>query len=105
MANKLKPRQKSIVEFIEVNGSATPRQIRSLLLCDIREANDRLNRLKRAGIVKNTGKYRRPEYRLVQRWQTKMKTPACPAARSVTDICRENWQGYQIHKIFGSARV
>ena len=24
---------------------------------------------------------------------------------TICDECRQNWQGYQIHKIFGSARV
>ncbi len=23
---------------------------------------------------------------------------------SITDVCRQNWQGYQIHKIIGSGR-
>lgn len=106
MANTLKPKQKAIVEFIEANGLATPRQIRTLLSCDIREATDRLNRLRRAGIVKNIGKPRHPEYRLVQRWRTKVKAPVYPAqVQAVTDVCRENWQGYQVHKIFGSARA
>ncbi len=107
MSNRLKPKQKAIVEFIEANGPATPRQIRKLLGCDIREAYDRLKRLRMAGIVKNIGKPKHPEYQLVQRWQEKIKQPKQQrtAAPSVADICRQNWQGYKIHKIFGSARA
>lgn len=122
MSNRLKPKQKAIVEFIEVNGPATPRQIRKLLGCDIREAYDRLKRLRMAGIVKNIGKPKHPEYQLMQRWQEKIKrtrpAPAAakakppaeavqpaPAAPSIADVCRQNWQGYKIHKIFGSARA
>jgi len=124
MCNRLKPRQKDIVEFIEANGPATPRQIRKLLGCDIREAYDRLKRLRMAGIVKNIGKPKHPEYQLVQRWQEKITrtrpAPAAPAAKvkpsaeavqpapagpSIADVCRQNWQGYEIHKIFGSARA
>lgn len=124
MCNRLKPKQKAIVEFIEANGPVTPRQIRKLLGCDIREAYDRLKRLRMAGIVKNIGKPKHPEYQMVQRWQEKITrtrpAPAAPAAKvkpsaegvqppppapSIADICRQNWQGYKIHKIFGSARV
>lgn len=107
MSNRLKPKQKAIVEFIAANGTATPRQIRKLLTCDIREAYDRLKRLGMAGIVKNIGKPKHPEYQLVQRWQAKIKQPKPQrsAAPSVADVCRQNWQGYEIHKIFGSARA
>ncbi|WP_336852805.1 hypothetical protein [Pseudescherichia vulneris] len=124
MCNRLKPKQKAIVEFIETNGPVTPRQIRTLLGCDIREAYDRLKRLGMAGIVKNIGKPKHPEYQLVQRWQEKIKrtrpAPAAPASKakppakavqpapaapSIADVCRQNWQGYKIHKIWGSARA
>lgn len=123
MCNRLKPKQKAIVDFIEVNGPATPRQIRKLLGCDIREAYDRLKRLRMAGIVKNIGKPKHPEYQLLQRWQEKITrtrpAPAAPAVKakppakaapapsgpSIADVCRQNWQGYEIHKIFGSARA
>ncbi|WP_238084487.1 hypothetical protein [Pseudescherichia vulneris] len=124
MSNRLKPKQKAIVEFIAANGPATPRQIRKLLGCDIREAYDRLKRLRMAGIVKNIGKPKHPEYQLLQRWQEKVTgirpAPAAPAAKakppakteqpvsatpSIADVCRQNWQGYEIHKIFGSARA
>ncbi|POU03503.1 hypothetical protein C3369_06660 [Escherichia sp. ESNIH1] len=107
MSNRLKPKQKAIIEFIEANGTATPRQIRKLLACDIREAYDRLKRLGMAGIIKNIGKPKHPEYQLVQRWQAKIKQskPTKQAAPSVAEVCRQNWQGYEIHKIFGSARA
>ncbi|POT99533.1 hypothetical protein C3369_16435 [Escherichia sp. ESNIH1] len=121
MCNRLKPKQKTIVDFIETNGPATPRQIRKLLGCDIREAYDRLKRLRMAGLVKNIGKPQHPEYELVQCWQEKIKgfkpAPAAkakplskavqpaPAGPSIADVCRQNWQGYKIHKIFGSARA
>lgn len=108
MNYSLKPTQMQIVKFIAENGQATPRQICSLLGCDSREANDRLNCLRKSGIVKNTGKYRQPEYQLVQRWEAKVK-PAKPArqpaaTRTIAEVCREQWQGYAIHRIFGSAR-
>lgn len=93
----LKPTQMKFVEFIAANGQVTPRQICSLLGCDSREAIDRLNCLRKSGIVKNVGKFRQPEYQLVQRWQAKVK-PAKPSRqpdkhRTIADICREQWQG------------
>lgn len=109
MNYSLKPTQMQIVEFIAANGQATPRQICTLLSCNSREANDRLNGLRKSGIVKNVGKFRQPEYRLLQNWRSKVK-PAKPARQpaekiTIADICRQHWQGYAIHRIFGSARV
>ncbi|XUV82745.1 winged helix-turn-helix transcriptional regulator [Enterobacter sp. TMH.L2] len=103
----LKPTQMQIIEFIKKNGPTTPRQIRTLLGCDIREASDRLKRLRTSGIVKNIGQPHRPEYKLKHRCQDKIK-PAKPPrqigqAQKIADECRRNWQGYGIHKIFGSA--
>lgn len=106
MNYSLKPTQMLIVEFIAKNGQATPRQICSLLGCDSREANDRLKRLCASGIVKNIGKTRQPEYRLLQNWRSKVK-PAKPARqpaeqRTIAEVCRQQWQGYVIHRIFGA---
>ncbi|MDK1180156.1 hypothetical protein QMT03_07270 [Cronobacter sakazakii] len=106
MAYTLKPKQLAIVNFIEEHGVATPRQICRLLSCNSREANDRLRHLRIAGIIKNTGKPRHPEYRLVQRWRQKLlQTSHRCAAPAITELCRKNWQGYQIHKIIGRAEV
>ena len=56
MNYSLKPTQMQIVAFIAANGQATPRQICTLSGCDSRGANNRLNGLRKSGIVKNTGK-------------------------------------------------
>lgn len=101
----LKPEQSAIVDFLAREKSISTRQVRSLLGCDIKEAYDRLKRLAMAGIVKNVGKPRHPEYRLTHRWRARVTPAACPPAPQTTaDVCREKWQGYQIHRIFGSAR-
>ncbi|WP_317179164.1 hypothetical protein [Lelliottia amnigena] len=31
--------------------------------------------------------------------------PVVSHTPQIAEVCRQNWQGYQIHKIFGSARV
>nr|DAP67517.1 MAG TPA: multiple antibiotic resistance protein MarR/DNA family protein, HTH motif.67A [Caudoviricetes sp.] len=101
----LKPKQRAIVEFLVREKSISTRQVRSLLGCDIKEAYDRLKRLALAGIVKNVGKPHHPEYRLTHRWRSRVAPVACPPApQTVAQICREKWQGYQIHRIFGSAQ-
>lgn len=48
-----------------------------------------------AGKVKPPVKAKRP---------AKAAQPA-PSGPSIADVCRQNWQGYEIHKIFGSARA
>lgn len=101
----LKPKQQTIVDYLTVKKIATPRIVRSLLSCDIKEAYDRLKRLSMAGITKNVGKRRKPEYRLVFGWEKRIKpAPIVHEVESVADVCRENWKGYHVHKIFGSAK-
>lgn len=101
----LKPEQRAIVDFLARDKLISTRQVRSLLGCDIKEAYDRLKRLALAGIVKNVGKPRHPEYRLTHRWRARVTLAACRSAPpTAADICRKKWQGYQIHKIFGSAQ-
>lgn len=67
-----------------------------------------IGRLLRIGVVVKAGTPHHPQYRLKQRWQAKIDQPKPakpqPTTPSVTQVCREQWQGYRIHKIFGSAR-
>lgn len=101
----LKPKQQAIVDLLTVKKTATPRMVRSLLSCDIKEAYDRLKRLSMAGITKNVGKRHKPEYRLVFDWKKRIKPePLVRVIKPIADVCRENWQGYQVHKIIGSAQ-
>ncbi|MCK6677644.1 hypothetical protein [Enterobacter asburiae] len=101
----LKPKQQAIVDFLTVSKKATPQMVRQLLSCDIKEAYDRLKRLAISGITENVGQKYRPEYSLVCDWETRIKpAPVERVVKPVAKVCRENWQGYQIHKIFGSAQ-
>lgn len=87
----LKPEQRAIIEFLAREKSVSTRQVRSLLGCDIKEAYDRLKRLALAGIVKNVGKPRHPEYRLTHRWRSRVVPAALPPVpRTTADICRQN---------------
>ncbi|WP_437889326.1 hypothetical protein [Phytobacter sp. V91] len=101
----LKPKQQAIVDFMAAQKTVSPRQVRRLLACDIKEAYDRLKRLAMAGIARNVGKKRQPEYCLIFGWEKRIKpAPVVRVVKPVAQVCRENWQGYQIHKIIGSAQ-
>ncbi|WP_312330287.1 hypothetical protein [Atlantibacter hermannii] len=101
--------QIAIITFLEQEKTATPRRLERRLGWTNKHTHAILGRLVRLGIVKNIGKPAHPEYRLVQRWQAKVSSPRAykskPAAPSVASVCRQNWQGYHLHKIFGSARA
>nr|WP_318382710.1 hypothetical protein [uncultured Enterobacter sp.] len=101
--------QLAIIGFLELNKLATPLQLERHFAWSNKHAHAILGRLKRLGIIKNIGKPSHPQYRLVQRWQAKIKQPKPriepPRVPAVTEVCRANWQGYHIHKIFGSTRA
>lgn len=100
--------QLAVIEFLKENPMATARKIERCMGWSNRHTHQILSSLKRRGFIKNVGKPRNPEFRLVQRWQLKMKIktkkPVChkPSWPAITELCRQHWQGYSIHKIFGS---
>lgn len=101
-------KQQAVISFLLDNKTATARQIAKVLGRDSKAAWNIIAYMLRAGRIKRCGPERYPEYRLAPRWQEKVKQPkrpkAKPAPQPVTQICRQNWQGYNVHKIFGSAR-
>lgn len=102
-----------IVHYLKAHPTITPRQVKRLLGCDCRKANDLLNYLHQRGVVANVGKHRNPEYRLKHNGELKIQplrekaeqASSCAQVNVITDICRQNWTGYQIHKIFERART
>lgn len=100
--------QQKVISFLQENKRATARQLAKVLDRDSTGAWNVLMHLLRKGIIKRCGSDAFPEMRLVQGWESKIcrrKTPRRlkQAKPTVTDVCRQNWQGYEIHKIFGSA--
>ncbi|AMR39294.1 hypothetical protein LG71_26485 [Pluralibacter gergoviae] len=98
-----------IVNAMQERGEITPREVKALVDCDCKKANRLLEHLVRAGVVSNVGRLYHPVYRL-RRGDINLK-PIKPAAEkprrqrvSITEQCRQSWQGYQVHKIFGSAK-
>ncbi|WP_285127757.1 hypothetical protein [Leclercia adecarboxylata] len=84
----------------------TPRQVRQLLGCDSKKACRLLEHLVSAGAVKNIGQRRHPVYVMQPGGEMRIKPlPVMRHKPSIADVCRQNWQGYQIHKIIGSARI
>lgn len=101
----------TIVDALRERGEITPSEVCVLLGCDCKKAHHLLGHLVRAGVVTNVGKRYHPSYQL-QRGEVNLKPvkPCSPAVvrqacqrASITEQCRQHWQGYQIHKIFGSA--
>lgn len=102
----------AIVEALRERGEIAPREVCALLGCDCKKANHLLGHLLRAGVIANVGRPYHPIYQL-RRGEINLK-PVKPASvrqvrarqsASITEQCRQQWQGYQIHKIFGSAGV
>jgi len=122
-----------IVDYLRENQTITPRQVQSLLGCDCKKAHNLLLHLIRRSVVLRAGEPHHPVFTLVPGGELNIKrpkpaappapakpaAPAAPAAKakppaktskapagpSIADVCRQNWQGYEIHKIFGSART
>jgi hypothetical protein len=99
----------TIIRAIQCGKEITPRQVCRLLECDSKKANRLLEHLVRAGAVKNVGQRRHPLFvmqpggeRCIKPLQVELVNRHQP---SITDVCRQNWQGYQVHKIFGSERA
>lgn len=103
----------ALIGHLKASPVITPRQAKKLLRCTSRKSNDLLRYLEQKGAVVNIGKPRHPEYRLKHNGEQKIQplpiksetTSVCEQANAVTDICRQNWAGYQIHKVFGSTRA
>ena len=99
----------TIIRAIQRSGEITPRKVCQLLNCDSKKASRMLEHLASVGAVKNVGLVRHPVFVMLPGGEARIKPlPVEPVARqrpSITDVCRQNWQGYQVHKIFGSARA
>lgn len=97
-----------IIDHLKTSKTVTPRQVQSLLGCDCKKSNRLLAYLLAQRVVANIGKPHYPEYRLCSNGENKIQPLKAekPAVKthSTADACRQNWQGYQIHKIWGSAR-
>lgn len=95
----------TIIRAIQHGGEITPRQVRRLLGCDSKKACRLLEHLVAAGAVKNNGQRHHPVYVMQPGGETRIKPMPVERLRpSIADVCRQNWQGYQIHKIIGIGR-
>lgn len=115
----------AIVDYLREYQNITPRQVQALLGCHCKKAHNLLLHLTRRSVVRRTGEPHHPVFTLVPGGELNIKrpkpaAPPAPAAKakppakavtpapsgpSIADVCRQNWQGYKIHKIFGSARA
>lgn len=99
----------TIIRAIQSGGEITPRQVCRLLDCDSKKACRMLEHLVSAGAVKNIGQPRHSVFVMQPGGEKRIKPLQVVLVErqqpSITNVCRQNWQGYQVHKIFGSARV
>ena len=96
----------AIIHAIQRSGEITPRQVRQLLCCDSKKACRLLEHLVSVGAVKNIGQRRHPVYVMQPGGETRIKPiPVARKKPGIAEVCRQNCQGYQIHKIIGSARA
>ncbi|EPC0967100.1 hypothetical protein [Enterobacter ludwigii] len=96
----------TIIRAIQRSGEITPRQVRALLGCNSKKACRLLEHLVAVGALKNIGQPRHPVFVLQPSGVQRIKpVPVERQKRSVVEACRQNWQGYQIHKIIGSTRA
>lgn len=121
----------AIVDYLREHQTITPRQVQALLGCDCKKSHNLLLHLILRSVVLHTGESHHPIFTLLPGGEANIKrpkpairpapaAPAAPAAKakppakaeqpvpaapSIADVCRQNWQGYEIHKIFGSART
>lgn len=102
-----------IVDYLRENQTVTPRQVQTLLGCECKKAHNLLLHLIRRSVVLRNGEPNHPIFTLLPGGEANIKrpkpaalpAPVKPVAPSVADVCRQNWHGYYIHKIFGSTRA
>lgn len=95
--------QWEIVDFLKRNGAVTPRQVRRLLDCKTKKAHELLRYLVTRGVVTNTGRPRRPEYRLRHNGEQRLrplKVAPAPAAH-VSYECRRSAAMRRILSVYG----
>lgn len=98
--------QLAVIACLEKQGAISARRIEKLMEWDNKHTHNILGRLVRIGIIRKTGKQGRPEYQLTACWKSKPTRERSELfaveINIVCEECRQNWQGYQVHKIFGS---
>lgn len=96
----------TIIRTIQCNGKITPRDVSRLLNYDSKKAYRLLEHLVSVGAVRNVGRPRHPVFIMEAGGETRIKPLREKQHQpNVAEICRQNWQGYQIHKIFGSTSI
>ena len=106
-------RQLAVIDYLKSNQGTSVRRVQRVMGWGSKEAHNIVGRLVKLGIVKKV-KHKSPTaLYLSAGWKAKIaaKPPAKPPAKAaavsnpVAQECRSNWHGYNIHKIFGSAKT
>lgn len=101
--------QQKVIAFLQEHKTATGRQLATVLGRSNKSTWNILMHLLRREIITHDATGDRKVLQLTLGWESKVyhrKTvKRCkPVAPAITDICRQNWQGYKVHQVFGSAK-
>jgi len=99
--------QQKVIAFLLEHKTASARQLAKVLGRDSMSAWKILAYMLRRGIITRTEQHK--ELTLTRNWESKVfrpkaSTPKNSERPSITEVCRQNWQGHKIHQIFGSAK-
>lgn len=101
--------QQKIIAFLQEHKTASARQLAKVLERDSQSTWNILMHLLRREVITHCEAEGRRALKLTPNWEGKIchrkaaprRKPVPPA---ITEVCRQNWQGYQVHQIFGSAK-
>ncbi|MCS3430053.1 hypothetical protein [Klebsiella sp. BIGb0407] len=101
--------QQKIIAFLQEHKTASGRQLAEVLGRDSRSAWNILMHLLRREIITHCGTGVCRELKLAPNWERhichrKTEPRRKPATPAITEVCRQNWRGYEVHQIFGSAK-
>ena len=96
----------AIVDFLRVNQTITPRQVKNLLGCDCKKAHNLLLHLTRRSVVIRTGEPHRPVYTLQHGGELNIKQLKSNMRKNmVTSVCRTSPAMKRVLAFYGRASV
>ncbi|WP_414667398.1 hypothetical protein [Escherichia coli] len=94
----------AIVDFLRVNQTITPRQVKNLLGCDSKKSHNLLLHLTRRAVVIRTGEPHRPVYSLHPGGELNIKQiKSSMRKNTVTSVCRTSPAMKRVLAFYGRA--
>jgi hypothetical protein len=101
--------QQKVIAFLREHKTASGRQLAKVLGRDSQSTWNILAHLLRREIIAHCEAEGHRGLKLTPNWESrichrKTETRRKPVTPAITEVCRQNWQGYKVHQIFGSAK-